>query len=132
MPSLECANSSVPSFLDHEEEALLVLVQAAQGLADHGPEVHDRAVDVGPALYCPPRKTVPCTGVRRLSTVVDTPAQLNLLRSRGPLTRSNPGKKYQHMNAVMRFLFAAVTIKEAVRKSRYSDYGRIDIEQNPI
>lgn len=36
------------------------------------------------------------------------------------------------MNAVMRFLFAAVTIKEAVRKSRYSDYGRIDIEQNPI
>ncbi|MFE3248467.1 recombinase family protein [Streptomyces sp. NPDC059209] len=41
-------------------------------------------------------------------------------------------KNYQRMNAVMRFLFAAVKIKEATKKGRQFDYGRIDIEQNPI
>ncbi|WP_060906922.1 recombinase family protein [Streptomyces scabiei] len=39
---------------------------------------------------------------------------------------------YERMNAVMRFLFAAVKVKEAAKKGRYFDYGRIDIEQNPI
>ncbi len=39
---------------------------------------------------------------------------------------------YQRMNAVMRFLFAEVRIKEAVKSGPYFDYGRIDIEQNPI
>ncbi|MEU5129994.1 recombinase family protein [Streptomyces mobaraensis] len=39
---------------------------------------------------------------------------------------------HQRMNAVMRFLFAEVRIKEATKKGRYFDYGRIDIEQNPI
>jgi DNA invertase Pin-like site-specific DNA recombinase len=39
---------------------------------------------------------------------------------------------YERMNAVMRFLFAAVKIKEATRRGRQFDYGRIDIEQNPI
>ncbi|WP_371665297.1 recombinase family protein [Streptomyces sp. NBC_01241] len=41
-------------------------------------------------------------------------------------------ENYQRMNAVMRFLFAAVKIKEATKKGRQFDYGRIDIEQNPI
>ncbi|SEN17445.1 hypothetical protein SAMN05216267_1002142 [Actinacidiphila rubida] len=36
------------------------------------------------------------------------------------------------MNAVLRFLFAAVKIKEATKRGRQFDYGRIDIEQNPI
>ncbi|WP_329019175.1 recombinase family protein [Streptomyces sp. NBC_00690] len=38
----------------------------------------------------------------------------------------------QRLNAVMRFLFAAVKIKAAVKRGRQFDYGRIDIEQNPI
>ncbi|MFI6286466.1 recombinase family protein [Streptomyces sp. NPDC051018] len=38
----------------------------------------------------------------------------------------------QRLNAVMRFLFAAVKIKAATKKGRQFDYGRIDIEQNPI
>ncbi|MFI1619681.1 recombinase family protein [Streptomyces lydicus] len=41
-------------------------------------------------------------------------------------------ENYQRMNAVMRFLFAAVKIKEATKKGRQFDYGRIDVEQNPI
>lgn len=41
-------------------------------------------------------------------------------------------ENYQRMNAVMRFLFAAVKIKEATKRGRQFDYGRIDIEQNPI
>ncbi|MGW2392150.1 recombinase family protein [Streptomyces lydicamycinicus] len=41
-------------------------------------------------------------------------------------------ENYQRMNAVMRFLFAAVKIKEATKKGRQFDYGRLDIEQNPI
>ncbi|MEU6993592.1 hypothetical protein ABZ953_23425 [Streptomyces sp. NPDC046465] len=41
-------------------------------------------------------------------------------------------ENYQRMNAVMRFLFAAVKIKEATKRGRRFDYGRIDIEQNPI
>ncbi|MGW2597355.1 hypothetical protein [Streptomyces klenkii] len=38
----------------------------------------------------------------------------------------------QRMNAVMRFLFEAVKIKEAAKKGRQFDYGRIDIDQSPI
>ncbi|MFI8876469.1 recombinase family protein [Streptomyces sp. NPDC055243] len=41
-------------------------------------------------------------------------------------------ENYKRMNAVMRFLFAAVKIKEATKRGRQFDYGRIDIEQNPI
>ncbi|HET6356583.1 recombinase family protein [Streptomyces sp.] len=41
-------------------------------------------------------------------------------------------ENYQRMNAVIRFLFAAVKIKEATKKGRQFDYGRIDIGQNPI
>ncbi|WP_043264974.1 recombinase family protein [Streptomyces sp. CT34] len=55
----------------------------------------------------------------------------------GPDARENwkaleEAKNYQRMNAVMRFLFAEVRIKEATKKGRQFDYGRIDIEQNPI
>jgi DNA invertase Pin-like site-specific DNA recombinase len=39
---------------------------------------------------------------------------------------------FERMNAVLRFLFAAVKIKEATKRGRQFDYGRIDIEQNPI
>ncbi|MGP8297558.1 recombinase family protein [Streptomyces inhibens] len=55
----------------------------------------------------------------------------------GPDARENwktlkEAKNYQRMNAVMRFLFAAVKIEKATKKGRQFDYGRIDIEQNPI
>lgn len=36
------------------------------------------------------------------------------------------------MNAVLRFLFAAVRIKETTKRGRRFDHGRIGIEQNPI
>jgi DNA invertase Pin-like site-specific DNA recombinase len=39
---------------------------------------------------------------------------------------------FERMNAVLRFLFAAVKIKEGAKRGRQFDYGRIDIEQNPI
>jgi hypothetical protein len=39
---------------------------------------------------------------------------------------------HERMNAVYRFLFAEVTISKATTKRGVFDYGRIDIEQNPV
>jgi hypothetical protein len=38
---------------------------------------------------------------------------------------------FEHLNALLRFLFAAVRIKESSTRGRRFDYGRIDIEPNP-
>jgi site-specific DNA recombinase len=38
---------------------------------------------------------------------------------------------YEHLNALLRFLFAAVRIKESRTRGRRFDFGRIDIEPNP-
>jgi hypothetical protein len=41
-------------------------------------------------------------------------------------------REYERLNAVLRFLFAAVRIDESSAPSGRFDYGRIDIEQNDI
>ncbi|GGW55152.1 recombinase family protein [Streptomyces xantholiticus] len=41
-------------------------------------------------------------------------------------------KEYDRMNAVLRFLFNAVIIDEPSTKGRYFDFGRVDIEPNPL
>ncbi|PYC78608.1 recombinase family protein [Streptomyces tateyamensis] len=41
-------------------------------------------------------------------------------------------KAYQRMNAVMRFLFSAVIIDASSLRGRTFDYGRVEIEPNPI
>ncbi len=40
-------------------------------------------------------------------------------------------ENYERINALLRFLFAAVRINEATRMGRTFDFGRIDIEPNP-
>ncbi|MGW3663964.1 recombinase family protein [Streptomyces sp. NPDC005141] len=39
---------------------------------------------------------------------------------------------YARMNAVLRFLFAAVIIEAGSTKGRYFDFGRVEIEPNPL
>lgn len=39
---------------------------------------------------------------------------------------------YERLNAVLRFLFAAIRIGESRAPAGLFDYGRISIEQNPI
>ncbi|TQF02402.1 recombinase family protein [Kitasatospora acidiphila] len=41
-------------------------------------------------------------------------------------------KNYQRMNSVMRFLFSAVIIDASSSRGRAFDYGRVEIEPNPI
>ncbi len=41
-------------------------------------------------------------------------------------------KDYQRLNALLRFLFAAVRIDESTTRGRRIDYGRIAIEPNPL
>jgi site-specific DNA recombinase len=39
-------------------------------------------------------------------------------------------KEYEHMNAVLRSLIAAVKIDASSKRGRSFDYGRVDIEAN--
>lgn len=41
-------------------------------------------------------------------------------------------QNYARMNAVLRFLFSAVIIEESSTRGRRFDYGRVDIEPNPL
>ncbi|MFF3245768.1 recombinase family protein [Streptomyces sp. NPDC002870] len=41
-------------------------------------------------------------------------------------------KEYDRMNAVLRFLFNAVIIAEPSTKGRYFDFGRVEIDPNPL
>ncbi|WP_328673398.1 recombinase family protein [Streptomyces sp. NBC_00322] len=55
----------------------------------------------------------------------------------GPEARKNwrelvKAKEYDRMNAVLRFLFNAVIIDEPSTKGRYFDFGRVDIDPNPL
>ncbi|MET7618365.1 recombinase family protein [Streptomyces sp. NPDC005408] len=55
----------------------------------------------------------------------------------GPDARRNwrelvKAEEYDRLNAVLRFLFNAVIIDEPTTKGRYFDFGRVDIDPNPI
>ena len=55
----------------------------------------------------------------------------------GPHARKNwrklvKAEEYDRMNAVLRFLFNAVIIDEPTTKGRYFDFGRVDIDPNPL
>ncbi|MEU9009568.1 hypothetical protein AB0D12_07250 [Streptomyces sp. NPDC048479] len=41
-------------------------------------------------------------------------------------------KEYDRMNAVLRFLFNAVIIAEPSTKGRYFDFGRVEMDPNPL
>jgi hypothetical protein len=46
--------------------------------------------------------------------------------------RLKKAKEYHRMNAVLRFLFSAVIIDASTTRGRAFDFGRVDIDPNPL
>ncbi|MDJ0342510.1 recombinase family protein [Streptomyces sp. PH10-H1] len=83
------------------------------------------------------RKVVEDRIAKRERKTVVRPALEVLEGLVGPHARESWGKletagNVQRLNAVIRFLFAAVIVDEATGKRGVFDYGRIDIDPNPL
>ncbi|MFI0215510.1 hypothetical protein [Streptomyces lydicus] len=130
---LDLTNAPTPSSLSEEDQAAIEADR--QELAD----LKDmwESQELKTREYREMRKTVEARIAEAERKMIVRPTTEVLDGLTGPKARESwkaleEAENYQRMNAVMRFLFAAVRIKEATKKGRQFDYGRIDIEQNPI
>ncbi|MEH6377060.1 recombinase family protein [Streptomyces sp. KLMMK] len=130
---LDLADAPTPSSLSEKDQAVIDADrQELEDLKDmwESQELKTRE-------YREMRKTVEARIAAVESKMIVRPAADVLQGLVGPDARESwealeKAGNHQRMNAVMRFLFEAVKIKEAAKKGRYFDYGRIDIEQSPI
>ncbi|MFI8883068.1 recombinase family protein [Streptomyces sp. NPDC053813] len=130
---LDLASAPTPGYLSEEDR------ESIESDHEELAELKDmwKSREVSTREYREMRKTIEVRIAEVERKMIARPAVEVLEGIGGPSARERwneleEKQEYQRMNSVMRFLFAAVTIKEAVKKGRYFDYGRIDIEQNPI
>ncbi|WP_432043825.1 recombinase family protein [Streptomyces cadmiisoli] len=130
---LDLSEAPTPSELSDEDRAV---IEADRRELDELKDMWQKQ-ELKTREYREMRKTVEARIAEIERTMIVRPTTEVLDGLVGPHARARwealkDAEEYARMNAVMRFLFAAVKIKEASKKGRYFDYGRIEIEQNPI